>query len=254
MVKDLLDPRIRLSLSQKETQAIAHVVTLALTCLRSNSKSSPSMQQVAHKLSASKHGNIPSKIGYVKKFDMSHNVLSGNVPFLSIKDGHYILGAKSFFFLSSLDLSYNNLTDNLPIELASIPHINLSFNFFECPQGCKNFYAKSTIGNTPLSVNSSVKDQNTKKSGHLVVSSSISFLWVYFVLFGVPRRLKFNQVQKKNRDLFFIWNYDGKIAFEDIIEATQDFDIRYCIATGTYDYVYRVQLSNGKIFALKKLH
>ncbi|XLR28048.1 hypothetical protein S83_055948 [Arachis hypogaea] len=54
MVKDLLDPRIRLSLSQKETQAIAHVVTLALTCLRSNSKSSPSMQQVAHKLSASK--------------------------------------------------------------------------------------------------------------------------------------------------------------------------------------------------------
>ncbi|RYR04799.1 hypothetical protein Ahy_B06g084574 [Arachis hypogaea] len=223
MVKDLLDPRIRLSLSQKETKAIAHVVTLALTCLRSNQKSSPSMQQVAHELSASKQslsGNIPSKIGYVKKFDMSHNVLSGNVPFLSIKDGHHILGAKSFF------INYNNLTGNLPIELASIPHINLSFNFFECPQGCKNFYAKSMIGNTPLSVNSSIKDQNTEKSGHL----------------------------EKNRDLFFIWNFDGKIEFEDIIEATQDFDIRYCIATGTYDYVYKVQLSKGKIFALKKLH
>ncbi|XLT25273.1 hypothetical protein HN873_056565 [Arachis hypogaea] len=54
MVKDLLDPRIRLSFRQKETQAIAHVVTLALTCLRSNPKSSPSMQQVAHELSASK--------------------------------------------------------------------------------------------------------------------------------------------------------------------------------------------------------
>ncbi|XLT25272.1 hypothetical protein HN873_056564 [Arachis hypogaea] len=103
----------------------------------------------------------------------------------------------------------------------------------KCSQDCKNFYAKSTIGNTPLSVNSSVKDKTLKNQAP---------------------RLKFNQVQKKNRDLFFIWNYDGKIAFEDIIEATQDFDIRYCIATGTYDCVYIVQLSNGKIFALKKLH
>ncbi|KAL1338657.1 hypothetical protein AAHE18_10G227500 [Arachis hypogaea] len=54
MVKDLLDPRICLLLSQKETQAIVRVVTLALTCLRSNPKSRPSMQQVAHKFSTSK--------------------------------------------------------------------------------------------------------------------------------------------------------------------------------------------------------
>ncbi|RYR04791.1 hypothetical protein Ahy_B06g084566 [Arachis hypogaea] len=130
--------------------------------------------------------------------------------------------------LCDVDLSnnnYNDLPGNLPIALASIPHINLSFNFFECSQGCKDFYAKSMIGNTPMSVNFSVQDQNTKKSRHL----------------------------EKNSNLFFIWNYDGKIAFEDIIEATQDFDIKYCIATGAYDYVCRVQLSNGKIFALKKL-
>ncbi|XLS98629.1 hypothetical protein HN51_041364, partial [Arachis hypogaea] len=50
--------------------------------------------------------------------------------------------------------------------------------------------------------------------------------------------------EEKKRDLFFIWNYDGKIAFEDIIEATQDFDIRYCIAIGTYDYVYRAESQN----------
>ncbi|RYR54262.1 hypothetical protein Ahy_A06g029523 [Arachis hypogaea] len=41
MVKDILDSRICLSLSQKETQAIVHVVTLALTCLCSNPKSRP---------------------------------------------------------------------------------------------------------------------------------------------------------------------------------------------------------------------
>ncbi|MBA0766750.1 hypothetical protein Gotri_015763, partial [Gossypium trilobum] len=59
---------------------------------------------------------------------------------------------------------------------------------------------------------------------------------------------------KKNGDLFSILNFDGRIAFEDIIEATNDFDIRYCIGTGGYGSVYRAQLPSGKIVALKKLH
>ncbi|KAE8712071.1 putative kinase [Hibiscus syriacus] len=44
------------------------------------------------------------------------------------------------------------------------------------------------------------------------------------------------------------------IAFQGIIEATNDFDIRYCIGTCGYGSVYRVQLPSGKIVALKKLH
>ena len=58
----------------------------------------------------------------------------------------------------------------------------------------------------------------------------------------------------KNGDLFSIWNYDGKITYEDIIEATKDFDIRYCIGIGGYGSVYKAQLPNGKVVALKKLH
>ncbi|XP_022739497.1 MDIS1-interacting receptor like kinase 2-like isoform X1 [Durio zibethinus] len=58
----------------------------------------------------------------------------------------------------------------------------------------------------------------------------------------------------KNGDLFSIWNYDGKLAYEDIIAATNDFDIRYCIGTGGYGSVYRAQLPSGKVVALKKLH
>ncbi|TXG65777.1 hypothetical protein EZV62_007052 [Acer yangbiense] len=56
----------------------------------------------------------------------------------------------------------------------------------------------------------------------------------------------------KNGDLFSIWNYDGKTAFEDIIEATEDFDIKYCIGIGGYGSVYRAYLPSGKIDALKK--
>ena len=58
----------------------------------------------------------------------------------------------------------------------------------------------------------------------------------------------------KSEDTFSIWNYDGKIAFEDIIEATKDFDIKYCIGTGGYGCVYKAKLSSGKVVALKKLH
>ncbi|RVW26502.1 MDIS1-interacting receptor like kinase 2 [Vitis vinifera] len=59
---------------------------------------------------------------------------------------------------------------------------------------------------------------------------------------------------KKNGDLFSIWDYDGGIAFEDIISATEDFDIRYCIGVGGYGSVYRAQLPSGKVVAVKKLH
>ncbi|KAH7847084.1 hypothetical protein Vadar_021699 [Vaccinium darrowii] len=58
----------------------------------------------------------------------------------------------------------------------------------------------------------------------------------------------------KHGDLFSIWNYDGRIAYEDIIKATNDFDIKYCIGTGGYGSVYRAQLPSGKVVALKKLH
>lgn len=42
--------------------------------------------------------------------------------------------------------------------------------------------------------------------------------------------------------------------FEDIIEATEDFDIKYCIGTGGYGSVYKAQLTSSKVIALKKLH
>ncbi|CAH2042886.1 unnamed protein product, partial [Thlaspi arvense] len=46
----------------------------------------------------------------------------------------------------------------------------------------------------------------------------------------------------------------NRIGYDDIIKATNDFDIRYCIGTGGYGSVYRAQLPNGKVIALKKLH
>ncbi|KAL1824538.1 hypothetical protein ACET3Z_011316 [Daucus carota] len=51
-----------------------------------------------------------------------------------------------------------------------------------------------------------------------------------------------------------IWNFDGNIAYEDIIRATNNFDFRYCIGTGGYGSVYEARLPSGNTVALKKLH
>ncbi|KAL2337498.1 hypothetical protein Fmac_011944 [Flemingia macrophylla] len=66
-------------------------------------------------------------------------------------------------------------------------------------------------------------------------------------------KAKCEGISTKNGNLFFIWNYDGKIAFEDIIEATEDFHIKYCIGTGAYGSLYKAHLPTGNIVALKKL-
>uniref|UniRef100_M8B9Z6 non-specific serine/threonine protein kinase n=1 Tax=Aegilops tauschii TaxID=37682 RepID=M8B9Z6_AEGTA len=51
-----------------------------------------------------------------------------------------------------------------------------------------------------------------------------------------------------------IWNFDGKIAFEDILSATENFNEKYCIGIGGYGFVFRVELEGGIIFAVKLLH
>ncbi|KAK1381337.1 hypothetical protein POM88_028081 [Heracleum sosnowskyi] len=58
----------------------------------------------------------------------------------------------------------------------------------------------------------------------------------------------------RNGDICSLWNFDGNLAYEDIIRSTNNFDIRYCIGTGGYGSVYEARLQNGKTVALKKLH
>ncbi|GMP28935.1 hypothetical protein CsSME_00004269 [Camellia sinensis var. sinensis] len=90
-----------------------------------------------------------------------------------------------------------------------------------------------------------------------IITSAIVFLTLLaFACFQRRETQKHQNEARaiKNGDICSIWNYDGRIAYEDIIKATNDFDIKYCIGTGGYGSVYRAQLPNGKIVALKKLH
>ncbi|XP_020202606.1 MDIS1-interacting receptor like kinase 2 [Cajanus cajan] len=56
------------------------------------------------------------------------------------------------------------------------------------------------------------------------------------------------------KDHFSIWSYDGKLVYENIIEATEEFDDKYVIGVGGSSSVYKAKLSTGQIVAVKKFH
>ncbi|KAL1151202.1 hypothetical protein V6Z11_A09G025400, partial [Gossypium hirsutum] len=239
-------------------------------------------------------GRIPLQISGLSLYelDLSHNIISGDIPsqlnfqnysqniFLS---HNLLLGVIPSQFgnstdLSSLDLSWNNLTGTIPEFPFYVGNLNLSFNSLrgQIPDGLLHFAPETFIGNKdlcgsiqgfrpcPSSPNVN-RERNSKVVKHnlpivILVPTLLffvsTFVLVIFILFRRYRAkaLKSEPSPTKNGDLFCIWNFDGKIAFEDIIKATEDFDIKYCIGTGGYGSVYRAILPSGKVVALKKLH
>ena len=188
-------------------------------------------------------GFIPTEIGNLKKLstlDMSDNLISGQIPFQlgNLKEVEYF------------NLSYNNLSGTVPHSISEnyiFASTDLSHNSFE---------DQSRAPLQPLDYN-----KRHQISILIFIVSIFATLMLSIVVLGFlfhKRRIRKNQsvetTKVKNGDLFSIWDYDGVIAYQDIIRATEDFDIRYCIGTGGYGSVYRAQLPSDKVVALKKLH
>ncbi|KAG6697145.1 hypothetical protein I3842_09G183900 [Carya illinoinensis] len=202
------------------------------------------------------HEDNPSWVKYV---NLSHNFFRGEIP--------SALGSAVVGRLLSLDLSYNNLTGHIPPSLIYIKEIDLSHNSLkgQIPNGFDKHHKSHTlIGNMDLCGQfkifppcpKSKKSIATKIEIFAPIATFLGFLVIGGILFSLCV-FKENQLElreSKNGNIFSIWNYDGHIAYEDIIEATEDFDIRYCIGTGGYGSVYKAKLPSGNVVALKKLH
>ncbi|KAL6324910.1 hypothetical protein AAG906_019818 [Vitis piasezkii] len=155
---------------------------------------------------------IPSQLGNLEEveyFNLSYNNLSGTIP-------HSI----SNNYMWTIDLSHNQLEGQF-----TTPHEAFGHN-------------KGLCGG--------IKGLSHCKKRHQII--------LIFAVLGLlfhKRRIRKNQLLEttkvKNGDLFSIWDYDGVIAYQDIIQATEDFDIKYCIGTGGYGSVYRAQLPSGKV-------
>ncbi|KAM6549962.1 hypothetical protein CsatB_021638 [Cannabis sativa] len=203
-----------------------------------------------------------SALASISRLDLSSNRISGSID-------ADIVGLSNLRFL---DLSDNCISGILPYQLdnmSTLLKFDVSHNSLQgqiSNELLRKYSYESFTGNKDLcsDTNHFFPPCRTKKSFiatiKIVVPISILFaisgFCVVFKIWLKRRKVQppSDQTAMKNGDMFSIWNYDGKIAFEDIIRATEDFDIRYCIGTGGYGSVYRAQLPNGKVIALKKLH
>ncbi|KAK1381293.1 putative LRR receptor-like serine/threonine-protein kinase [Heracleum sosnowskyi] len=200
-------------------------------------------------------GSIPKELGNchsLVRLSLSSNNLSGSIP----KE----LG--NCYSLVELYLSSNNLSGSIPNKfrcLVYLTHLELYDNHLsDTLPPISNPYVDDICGN---SSNDGEVTSHRRKSAfpvrYIVLFVTIGlFLMILAFVFVCRKKRKENQDKMlvRNGDICSVWNFDGNLAYEDIIRSTNNFDIRYCIGTGGYGSVYEARLQNGKTVALKKLH
>ncbi|KAJ7950808.1 putative Receptor protein kinase [Quillaja saponaria] len=192
-------------------------------------------------------GRIPSPLGQLKRLEtlnLSQNNLTGSLP--STFDG--------LVSLTSVDISYNQLQGSLPsIEAFH----NATIEALRNNKGlCGNI---SGLEACPITHNP--PGQRRKNVVLIVLFPVIGTLFLMFLLLGISYML-YQKVRKTEnqpqeepiQNLFAVWSYDGKIVYENIVEATEEFDSKYCIGVGGCGSVYRAELPTGQVVAVKKLH
>ncbi|KAM7519182.1 hypothetical protein LguiB_018144 [Lonicera macranthoides] len=197
-------------------------------------------------------GRIPSSIGFLTHLtdlDLSKNQLTGFIP----------LEVGNLSNLNSLSLHKNNLSGTIPSKLGlltNLRHLDLSSNHFNGTIPADLSFL-SNLNHLDLSSNNlvgPVPSSHRKLCSNPVIYLSGNDQEGNIAMNLNAVRNKSGSITTKHGNLFSIWNYDGTIAYEDIIASTNDFDIKYCIGTGSYGSVYRAQLPNSQVVALKKLH
>ncbi|KAH9768663.1 putative leucine-rich repeat receptor-like protein kinase [Citrus sinensis] len=186
-------------------------------------------------------GSIPSEINKLQELNylnLSHNSINGKI----------LSQLGEIPRIDTVDLSMNNLSGSIPESVRKVPHLYVYGKNFDVE-------IPNTSENSP--------PPHHKKIATRLVAIILPMVALLALIFGIlfVRRRRDKRVEPaetgeitKCADEFAIWNYDGRITFQDMIEATEDFHIKYCIGTGGYGSVYRARLPSGKVVALKKLH
>ncbi|KAH0683671.1 hypothetical protein KY290_022294 [Solanum tuberosum] len=198
-------------------------------------------------LSNNKFGQkIPKEIGritHLTVLDLSHNLLDGEIP----------AELASVLDLLNLNLSHNGLSGRIRKELESLTgllDVVLSYNDLEGP-----------IPNNKVFMNASLEALNSKGSKLILITvlpvmGALVLLCVFIgVLFMCNKRRRVKDVERRDGDGWLsISMIDGKALYRDILNATEEFDAKFCIGQGGHGSVYKVNLPLLGDIAVKRLH
>ena len=178
--------------------------------------------------------------------------------------------------LELLNVSYNNLSGFIAATfemMRGLLCVNISDNELEGPlpnsttfqeahiealQGNKGLYGNVT-GLQPCRVG------HISKKGHKTIFfiifpllGTLSLVLVSFGIFFFEKRKWKNPHTNQTNDVvkekaFTISSFDGRTMYQEIIDATQNFDANFCMGKGGYGTIYKAKLISGNIVAVKKL-
>ncbi|KAJ0737861.1 putative protein kinase RLK-Pelle-LRR-XI-1 family [Helianthus annuus] len=214
-------------------------------------------------------GVIPvhiSKLEKLESLDISENYLTGSLPSQ--------LGVLQF--LQTLNLSHNYLTSSIPssfTEMLSLTTIDVSFNQLEGPLPKMRAFEDAPMealghnkqlcgNNTGLDCPIQERNQGNKKNIStviLIIFPTLGCMLLLFfvgVIFCYLHKTNTNdtvRTQVTETNPFTIWSYDGKMVYESIIEALNDFDSKHIVGVGGHGTVYKAELLT-QVLAVKKIH
>ncbi|KAK8278145.1 hypothetical protein V6Z11_D09G021300 [Gossypium hirsutum] len=219
-----------------------------------------------------------NKTGWFNPFCFGSNIEKlKNINFLSITNnsftGHIPLALCCWTKLKFIYLDKNQISGSIPSclgKLFNLRELDLDSNLLECliPEEIGNLANLTSLSLSQNKLSGSIPEE----IGRLFHLSNVNLSFNQLsgsipILSATKLRIidAGNNCNKISLDPFegnsrlspFMCpspNYDGKIAYEDIVAPTEDFDFSYCIGVGGYGSVYRAQLPCGKVVALKKLH
>jgi serine/threonine protein kinase len=190
-------------------------------------------------------GKLPVEFGnlvMLEVLNLSHNQFSGSIP----------SSIGSMASLSTFDVSYNDLEAPLP---AGGLFQNASAKWFLHIKGlCGNISGLPECSSTPIMEYHKARIHQLVLVASIPVCTVIIFSILVLVMILHKRKRPHVTTVTDTREILSVWNFDGKLVFEDITRVTENFSDRYIIGYGGFGTVYKAQLQGRRSVAVKKLH
>ncbi|KAM7466042.1 hypothetical protein LguiB_013604 [Lonicera macranthoides] len=211
-----------------------------------------------------------TRLLHLSTLDLSGNLLTGEIP----------SQIQSLQSLEKLNLSHNKLSAEIPNsfdDMNSLLYVDISYNELYGPIPNSKAFSNASIdvlrGNNGLCgkveglkpcANSTTASKNKSKKKHKIIlivvlplMVSLLLLFAFVILFNIyeqRRKSKTKERDAHDQEIFSISSFDGKSMYNEILKATKDFDVQYCIGEGGFGTVYMAKLQLANVVAVKKLH